>query len=99
MKTKIVRIGKSLGVCIPKPLIEEAGLEDEVQLRIVESGLLIEGASRPRAGWEKAAQKLRAKGEDGLLDEPGPSDFDESEWEWEGRFYYPAIPCTVRLPL
>jgi antitoxin MazE len=83
MKTKIVRIGNSLGVCIPKLLIEKAGLEDEVQLRIVESGLLIEGTSRPRAGWDKAAEKLRARGEDGLLDEPYLSDFDESEWEWE----------------
>ncbi len=36
MKTKIVRIGNSRGVRIPKPLLEEAGLEDQVRLRVVE---------------------------------------------------------------
>ena len=29
MKSKIVRIGNSRGVRIPKPLLEEAGLEDQ----------------------------------------------------------------------
>lgn len=83
MKTKLIRIGNSRGVRIPKPLIEEAGLEDEVQLSVVESGLMIKGASAPRAGWDKAAQELRERGEDGLLDEPTLSDFDDSEWVWE----------------
>ena len=43
MKTKMIQIGNSRGVRIPKTLIEDAGLRDEVSLRIVESGLLIEG--------------------------------------------------------
>ena len=37
----------------------------------------------PRAGWAEAAQSLRARGEDGLLDDPVPTVFDDSEWEWE----------------
>lgn len=36
----------------------------------------------PRVGWDKAAQKVRERGEDGLLDEPTPSEFDDSEWVW-----------------
>jgi hypothetical protein len=35
-KTRIVRIGNPRGVRIPKPLLEQAGLEDEVELRLVE---------------------------------------------------------------
>ena len=83
MKTKLIKIGNSRGVRIPKPLIEEAGLGTEVQLRVVGSGLLIEDASAPRTGWDKAAQRLRESGDDGLLDEPLPSDFDDTEWVWE----------------
>ncbi len=83
MKTRIVRIGNSQGVRIPKPLIEAAGLSEEVQLRIVESGIHIERMPAPRAGWGAAAEKLRARGEDGLLDEPPGTDFDDSGWVWD----------------
>jgi antitoxin MazE len=83
MKTKIIRIGNSRGVRIPKPLLEQAGLEDEVQLRVVESGIVIEGTPTHRHEWGVAAAKLRERGEDGLLDEPIPTSFDESEWTWE----------------
>jgi antitoxin MazE len=83
MKTKIVRIGNSRGVRIPKPLLEQAGLENEVLLRVVEEGIVIEAAHQPRAGWGEAARVLRERGEDGLLDEVVPTDFDETEWVWE----------------
>jgi antitoxin MazE len=83
MKTKIVRIGNSRGVRIPKPLLEQAGLENEVLLRVVEEGIVIEAADQPRAGWSEAARVLRERGEDGLLEEVVPTDFDETEWVWE----------------
>ena len=82
MKTKIVRIGNSRGVRIPKPLLEQAGLEDEVELRVVESGIMIEGIGTPRSGWGKAAAQIHARGEGDLLDQPVKTDFDESDWLW-----------------
>ena len=83
MKTRIIRIGNSRGIRIPKSFIEDAGLESEVQIRVVESGVLIEKVHSPRAGWSEAAEKLRERGEDGLLDESVLSDFDVSAWEWK----------------
>ena len=83
MKTKIIRIGNSRGVRIPKPLLEQAGLEDQVILRVVEDGIVIESADKPRANWAEAARILSDRAEDGLLDEFVLSDFDESEWVWE----------------
>jgi antitoxin MazE len=82
MKTKIIRIGNSRGVRIPKPLLEEAGLEDDVELRVVDSAIIIENVSTPRAGWSEAATQLADQKEDQLLDEPLPNEFDESEWTW-----------------
>jgi len=82
MKTRLVRIGNSRGVRIPKPLIEQAGLEDEVELRVVEDGLIIESARKPRANWAAAARQLHERSEDGLLDERTPTRFDDTEWEW-----------------
>ncbi len=83
MKTKIVRIGNSQGVRIPKPLLEQAGLEGEVRLRVVESGIVIESRSTAREGWAEAAKRVRERGEDRLLDEWEPTRFDEEEWSWE----------------
>lgn len=83
MKTKIVRIGNSQGVRIPKPLLEQAGLEDEVRLRVVESGIIIEARSNPREGWADAARLVHDREEDGLLDDWQPTRFDETEWTWE----------------
>ena len=82
MKTKLVPIGNSRGVRIPKPLLEQAGLQDDVELRVVEGGILVRGVGVRRAGWGEAAAKVRERGADGLLDTPVATDFDESEWNW-----------------
>ncbi len=82
MKTRLIRVGNSRGIRLPKPLIEEAGLTDEVELRARDGAIVITPASRPRAGWGKAAQRLRSRDEDRLLDPPTPTRFDDEEWEW-----------------
>ena len=83
MRIKLVRIGNSRGVRLPKSFIEEAGLQNEIELQIVDSGIVIRPVSTTRAGWDEAAQSLRERGEDGLLDEISLTDFDDSEWVWE----------------
>jgi antitoxin MazE len=83
MKTKIIRIGNSRGVRIPKPLLEQAGLADQVILRVIDDGIVIESADKPRANWAEAASVLHGRGEDGLIDEPIETKFDETEWVWE----------------
>ena len=82
MKTKLVRIGNSRGVRIPKRLLEQAGLEEDVELEVVRYGILIRRVHSPRRGWAEAADLLRKRRGHGLLDEPLPTDFDETEWVW-----------------
>ena len=81
VKTKIIRIGNSQGIRIPKPVLEEAGLGDEVELRITPSGLVLEPLASARSGWEAAARDLAAEELD-ASDVFLPTDFDETEWEW-----------------
>ncbi len=83
MKTRLVRIGNSRGVRLPKPLIEEAGLTDEVEVRIRAGAVVIIAARRPRSGWAEAARRMRLREEDRLLDEPVPTRFDDTEWRWK----------------
>mgnify|MGYP005819088661 CR=1 FL=1 len=82
MKTRLIRIGNSRGVRLPKPLILEVGLSEEVELRVQEGAIVIARAALPRSGWAEAAKRLRMRGEDTLLDPPTPTRFDETEWKW-----------------
>jgi antitoxin MazE len=82
VKTRLVQIGNSRGVRIPKPLIEQADLGEEVELRVEDGAIIIETPRSVRAGWADAARTVRGRGEDGILDEPTPTRFDETEWEW-----------------
>lgn len=82
MRTKLVRIGNSRGVRLPKPLIEEAGLGENVDLRAVEGAIIVSRPDRVRQGWAEAAGKLSDERGDALLDAPTPTRFDEEEWTW-----------------
>ncbi len=82
MRTKIVQIGNSRGIRIPKPMLEQAGLDDEVELEVEEEGLRISAPATARRGWGEAAQLLVDRGEGGLLDNETSTDFDTAEWTW-----------------
>jgi len=81
MKTKLVRIGNSRGIRLPKLLIEQAGLEEAVQLEVHGNTVVIRPLTSTRAGWAEAAATLAAT-EDGLLDAVVPTNFDQDEWTW-----------------
>ena len=82
MKTKPVRIGNSRGVRIPQRLLEQAGLEEDVELEVVRYGILIRRVHSPRRGWPEAADLLRKRRGHGLLEEPLPTFFDVTVWVW-----------------
>jgi antitoxin MazE len=82
MKSRIVRIGNSRGIRLPKVLLAEAQLADEVELEAEPGRIVIRRGTRPRSGWATEARKMRERGEDGLLDPTTPTRFDENEWKW-----------------
>lgn len=82
MKTRLVRIGNSRGLRLPKPLLEQLGFEDEVELRAHDGALVIRPARRVRVGWADAAKRLAAKVEGRADDGPAPR-FNTEEWVWQ----------------
>lgn len=82
MKARLVRIGNSRGIRLPKPLIEQAGLSEDVVLEVRERAIVITSVDEPRAGWAEAARLMRKRRESGLLDEPTSTRFDDEEWTW-----------------
>jgi antitoxin MazE len=82
MKTRIVQIGNSRGIRIPKQLLEQTGLNGEVEIHAAKNGIVITRLAKPRAGWADAARELAEAGEDQLLDDGRPpTKFDEDQWE------------------
>jgi antitoxin MazE len=81
-KTRIVRIGNSRGIRIPKILLDQAQLPDEVELHAEPGRLVVQATQGPRAGWAEAARAMSAARHDDMLDEPTPTRFDREEWEW-----------------
>ena len=57
---KIIKIGNSQGIRIPKPIIALANLEEqELDFVVLDSGLLIKKKKKVRIGWDtKNEQEL-----------------------------------------
>ena len=85
MRTRIVKIGNSQGVRIPKALLEESGLHGDVDMSVHDGTLIIAPAGRPRQGWAEAFRRMALRGDDELLDGDlaVTGSFDEESWEWE----------------
>ena len=85
MRTRIVKIGNSLGVRIPKVLLEQSRLAEEVEIKAFDRQIVIRDARQPRDDWDAAFQAMADNGDDKLLDAEkanGLSGWDETEWQW-----------------
>jgi antitoxin MazE len=83
MKVELVRIGNSRGIRIPKPIIEQCGFGDMVELRVEEGHLVIAPDRFPRQGWDGAFRAAGPAGKDDLLlDALVPNEFDREDWRW-----------------
>jgi antitoxin MazE len=80
MKVELVRIGNSRGIRIPKPILEQCGFQNSVELRVENDHLVIAQGHRPREGWEEA---FRAAGpsvnDELLLETVAANQFDREE--------------------
>lgn len=85
VKSRIVKMGNSKGVRIPKPILEQLALGEEVELSVRGDQLVIRPGKRPRSGWEAQFQRMAERGDDRLLDEETVSStrWDQDEWEWK----------------
>jgi len=85
MKTKLIRIGNSQGVRIPKPLIEESGLSGEIEMILRDNEIVLRSAEETRKNWDEAFEEMARRGDDRLLDQEEierSSEWDETEWTW-----------------
>jgi antitoxin MazE len=82
IRSKVVKIGNSRGIRIPRTVLEQAGLTDEVEMTVEGNKLIIQASRHPRQDWEEHFANMAKQGDDQLLDDTSPSQWDEDEWTW-----------------
>lgn len=86
MRARLVRIGNSHGVRLPKAIIEQAGLEEELRLTVRGRSVVITSSGHPRDGWDAAFRKALLGGTDGDVPDEAwqtlPNEFDDKAWTW-----------------
>jgi len=85
MITKIIKIGNSRGIRIPKSIIDQSGIKNEVELEVKNDKIIIKSLSEIRKNWSLAFQKMSKSNDDLLLDEntlTNQSSWDNKEWTW-----------------
>ena len=85
--TTLTKIGNSQGIRIPKPLIQQAHLENvSLELEVLENGLLIRPVNNTsRNTWRENIEKVILKNEgshDEALLEDFLNDNDLEDWQW-----------------
>jgi antitoxin MazE len=62
------RIGNSLGIVIPKPVLAQVGLSKQAELTVERGAIVLRKPRRAaRSGWAEAAKSVSTQGEDELL--------------------------------
>jgi len=84
LPARIVAFGNSQGIRLPKVVLEQSGLGEEVELEVEHHRIVIQPPRRQRQGWGEAFQAVAERGEDRLLDadSTGATAWDREEWEW-----------------
>ena len=84
VKMRIIKIGNSRGIRIPKVLLDQAKLGDEIEMEVQGDKLIVSSIRNPRQGWDEQFVQMASRGDDTLLDSEvtSPSSWDKDEWEW-----------------
>jgi antitoxin MazE len=67
MVLKIIRVGNSKGLRLPKILLDEYGFQDEVEVYLKADSIEIKPAHIPREAWYEELRDLSEKESDELL--------------------------------
>ena len=83
MRARIIKIGNSQGLRIPKPILDQTGIMDEVEIEVEKNQIIIRPIKNVREGWETAFKEMGEKGDDEpIIDENISHSWDEEEWQW-----------------
>ncbi|MEM7762084.1 MAG: AbrB/MazE/SpoVT family DNA-binding domain-containing protein [Cyanobacteria bacterium P01_A01_bin.40] len=82
MRTKIIPIGNSQGIRIPKTIIEQCGFDNSVEMEVKDGSLVLTPIKNIREGWSESFQSMSVNGDDQLLIDDALGTVEDEDWEW-----------------
>jgi antitoxin MazE len=82
MIANLISIGKSKAICLPDMIQEPCQLGNLIEFQVKDNYLEIHPVKSPRMDWDEQLARMAKYGDDKLLDNPTPTKWDETEWEW-----------------
>ena len=83
---KLRNIGNSKGIIIPKEMIAQCNMEENVTIEVKDQQLIIRKAESPQIQWDTAFNNYIQESAEETIDAQSMSDFpnqfDEEEWQW-----------------
>ncbi len=67
MRARIIKIGNSQGLRIPKPILEQTGIMDDVEIEVEKNKIIIRPVKDVREGWDVAFKIMGEKGDDEMI--------------------------------
>jgi len=67
MEIRVINIGNSKGIRLPKAIIEQYNISDTVELILEKGKIILKPKSIPRKGWEKSFKQMHANEDDRLM--------------------------------
>lgn len=68
MRTKVIKIGNSHYIRIPKAILRQVGIEKEVELGVERDRIILKPVYKHCQGWSEAFRRIAAEFDDQLLD-------------------------------
>jgi len=83
MRAHVIKIGNSQGLRIPKPILDQTGIRDDVEIEVEKNKIIIRPVKNVREGWDAAFKAMGEKGHDEpVLGDSISHSWDEEEWQW-----------------
>ncbi len=83
MRARVIKIGNSQGLRIPKPILEQTGIMDDVEIEVEKNKIIIRPVKNAREGWAAAFKSMGENGDDiPVIHDSIAHSWDEEEWQW-----------------
>lgn len=85
MRARIIKIGNSQGLRIPKPILEQTGIIDDVEIEVGKNQIIVRPVTNVREGWDNAFKLMAENGDDHSISEDDTisHSWDDEEWHWQ----------------
>lgn len=82
MKLNVVQIGNSKGIRIPKTILNQCNIENEIDLEVENGKIIMYPISKkPRENWDKYFKQMKENKDDKLIIDD-KIDLEMDNWEW-----------------